>query len=169
MNNKGQKLIGIVIMFLIILAISMIYGAEIYDGMKVTSEITSNISQNNISNKSYILTNNLTIICVSGYSSTVRDVPQKLREQVFARDNVTYALDLPIGSTELDHRVNLAIGGSNDESNLMVQFEEYPGYHEKDKLENYLLKNVCNGNIDINYAQERIYNDWYGYYTEIYG
>lgn len=113
-----------------------------------------------------ILTNNLTIICVSGYSATVRDVPQSLRLEVFARDNVPYPQ--PTGTTELDHIIPLCLGGSNSEKNLFVQFETMPGYHEKDKLENYLCDHVCSRDIDINTAQTRIASDWYSYYLEIY-
>jgi hypothetical protein len=114
--------------------------------------------------KGDILTNNLSIICVVGYSSTVRDVPQNLREKIFARDNVSYPQ--LTGTTELDHIVPLCLGGSNSENNLFVQFEPY--YQQKDKLEKYLCKNVCNGKIDINYAQQKIRYDWYSYYQEVY-
>ena len=168
-NKKGSKAkYGAIVIILLLMigpyAVFMLQPSEDSSGQTVINNDI--VMDNNITIP--ILTNNLSVICVTGYSSTVRDVSQKLREEIFARDNVTYALELPTGSTELDHRINLAIGGNNEASNLMVQFEAYPGYHEKDKLENYLLKNVCNGNIDINYAQERIYNDWYGYYKEVY-
>jgi hypothetical protein len=113
--------------------------------------------------KGDILTNNLTIICVSGYSSTVRDVPQSLRKKIFARDNVSYPQ--PTGTTELDHLVPLCLGGSNSEENLWVQFA--PEYKEKDKLENYLCDNVCDRKINITYAQQRIADNWYSYYAEI--
>jgi hypothetical protein len=115
--------------------------------------------------KGDILTNNLSIICVVGYSSTVRDVPQNLREKIFARDNVSYPQ--PTGEVQLDHLISLSIGGSNSEENLWVQFA--PEYKEKDKLENYLHKNVCNGKINITYAQQRIANNWWEYYREVYG
>lgn len=180
MNKKGSGFITTIILIVIVAGIYFFYFApknDLQDNL-LLNQINDTLSQaiNNQTNKSItnqevnstlpILTNNLSIICISGYSATVRDVPQSLRLEVFARDNVSYPQ--PEGSTELDHRINLAIGGSNDIDNLWVQFDTYPGYHEKDKLEDYLLHNVCNGNIDINYAQERIYDDWYEYYQEIY-
>ena len=54
-------------------------------------------------------------ICVSGYSSSVRDVPQSVKEQVYAAYGITSRQP---GQYEVDHLVNLSIGGSNDISNL---------------------------------------------------
>lgn len=116
-----------------------------------------------------VLTKNLTIICVTGYSSTVRDVPLSLRKEIFARDGYDYEAMKNVDD-ELDHIIPLCLGGSNDEDNLFVQLAEpRPGYKEKDKLENYLCDHVCSGEIDITYAQFKIAEDWYSYYLEIYG
>lgn len=133
-----------------------------------TKNLTHMILPNHTLTPGDILTNNLSIICVTGYSSTVRDVPQSLRLSVFKRDGVSYPQ--PTGDTELDHIIPLCLGGSNDAKNLFVEFAEpRPGYKEKDKLENYLCDHVCSGEIDIDIAQERIASDWYRYYQEIYG
>lgn len=114
-----------------------------------------------------IMTTNLSIICVVNYTKTVRDVPQSLREEIFARDKVSYPQ--PTGTTEVDHIVPLCLGGSNSINNLFVEFAEpRPGFKEKDKLENYLCDHVCSGEINIDYAQRRIAEDWYSYYKEIY-
>lgn len=169
--KKGQG-------WIFILAIAITVGVLISLGYFNNSPIDKNepnqtTNKTNFTHSIYpkvsgdILTNNLTIICVSGYSSTVRDVPQSLREEVFARDNVLYPQQT--GTTELDHIIPLCLGGSNDINNLFVEFAEpRPGYKEKDKLENYLCDHVCNGEINIDYAQQRIAEDWYKYYLEIY-
>jgi len=69
-------------------------------------------------------------ICVSGYSSSVRDVPQSVKEQVYAAYGITSRQP---GQYEVDHLVNLSIGGSNDISNLWPEAASpKPGLHEKD-------------------------------------
>ena len=112
-----------------------------------------------------VLTTDKEIVCVTGYSSTVRDVPQSLREKVFAAYNVPYPQ--PKGSTEVDHAVPLCAGGSNDEKNLWVQFDTYPGYHEKDRVEIYLCKQVCDGKMSLQEAQEKIRTNWLEVYNTL--
>ena len=185
MINKKAKRGGItaIILILVLVGSYFFYLAPKNDFQDnpIVNQINDTISQaiNNQTNQTInianilpsvpgdILTNNLTIICVSGYSATVRDVPQSLREEVFARDNVFYPQ--PTGTTELDHIIPLCLGGSNEANNLFVEFAEpRPGYKEKDKLENYLCDHVCAGEINIDYAQQRIAENWYLYYQEIY-
>jgi hypothetical protein len=190
MINKKAKGGGIIAIVLILLAVGIYFfyfaPKNDFQDNPIANQINKTISQviNNQTNQSItnqtsyhsilpsvsgdVLTDNLSIICVTGYTTTVRDVPQSLREAVFARDNVPYPQ--PTGTTELDHIIPLEIGGSNAENNLFVEFAEpIPGFHEKDKLENYLHDHVCNGEINIDYAQQRIAQDWYSYYLEIYG
>jgi len=97
-------------------------------------------------------------ICVKGYSATVRNVPESLREKVFAE----YGIEHPVsfGSYELDHLIPLALGGSNDISNLWPKSSQYPGFYEKNITGNYLHEEVCKGNIALSVAQERIADNW---------
>lgn len=111
---------------------------------------------------SNILTNNLSIICVSGYSSTVRDVSESLKQEVYERDNITKS-----NETAIDHIISLCLGGSNVITNLRAMYVSEKV--KKDNLERYLCNNkVCDGLIDINYAQRRMWEDWRSYYEEIY-
>lgn len=108
----------------------------------------------------------LSKICVSGYTKTVRNVPQKLRKAVFAE----YGIDLPVprGAYEVDHFIPLAIGGSNDIANLFPELAKPPpGFHEKDVVENYLHQEVCAGHIPLSAAQQRISENWLDIYNNL--
>ena len=104
-------------------------------------------------------------ICVSGYSQSVRNVPEKEKNEVYASYNVT---SHPTGAYEVDHLVSLELGGSNDISNLWPEpVSPTPGFHEKDKVENYLHKLVCDGNISLGDAQIEIANNWLSIYNQL--
>ncbi len=104
-------------------------------------------------------------ICVPGYASSVRDVPQSVKEQVYAAYGV--ASRSP-GEYEVDHLVNLSIGGSNDISNLWPEAASpTPGFHEKDKVEVYLQDQVCSGKMDLRTAQIQIATNWLEVYNKI--
>lgn len=97
-------------------------------------------------------------ICVPGYTKTVRNVPGQLKNEVFAEYGI--ASHNP-GEYEVDHLISLELGGSNDIANLWPQpAEPRPGFHEKDKVENYLHQQVCNGAMKLDQAQKIISTDW---------
>ena len=54
-------------------------------------------------------------ICQSGYSTSVRDVPESEKQAVYAEYGITHH---STGEYEVDHLVSLELGGSNDISNL---------------------------------------------------
>lgn len=63
---------------------------------------------------------------------------------------------------EIDHLISLELGGANDVNNLWPQpYPEQPGAHEKDKLENWLHRQVCAGKISLKDAQHGIATNWY--------
>ena len=104
-------------------------------------------------------------ICVPGYSQSVRNVPDKEKNEVYASYNVT---SHPTGAYEVDHLISLELGGSNDISNIWPEpASPTPGFHEKDKVENYLHKQVCDGKISLQEAQVEIANNWLSVFSQL--
>ena len=104
-------------------------------------------------------------ICTPGYSKEVRDVSEEEKEEVFKEYNVKHHKP---GQYEVDHLVSLELGGSNGIANLWPESAEpHPGYHEKDRVENYLHRQVCDGNINLEEAQRLIANDWLSVYERM--
>ena len=88
------------------------------------------------------------------------------KKQVYAEYGVSYPQ--PEGSYEVDHFTSLALGGSNDITNLWPEpAAPKLGFHEKDKVENYLHDQVCNGSMTLTEAQKEISTDWYAVYLRI--
>jgi hypothetical protein len=103
-------------------------------------------------------------ICVPGYSQTVRKVGLKLRKAVFEEYGVAYPE--PRGSYEVDHLIPLALGGSNEISNLFLEpAAPAPGFKEKDVVEVYLHDEVCAGRVNLALAQGQIARDWLSVYN----
>lgn len=103
-------------------------------------------------------------ICLSGYTGSVRNVSQNTRTSVF----VMYFLDPRKERFEVDHLISLELGGSNDIKNLWPQsYNTRPwNAHVKDKLENRLHREICDGIISIEEAQEAVRNDWIKTYCD---
>jgi hypothetical protein len=106
-------------------------------------------------------------ICVAGYSSGVRNVPESEKKQVYAEYGIKTHTT---GEYEVDHLISLELGGSNDIANLWPEAAEpRPGFHEKDKVENYLHKQVCDGVMPLQDAQYQIAHDWMAVYQNMPG
>jgi hypothetical protein len=104
-------------------------------------------------------------VCTPGYSKGVRNVPDSVKEQVFAEYSITSRAP---GQYEVDHLISLELGGSNDIANLWPEpAEPRPGFHEKDKVENYLHSQVCSGALSLQQAQVEIATNWLGVYQEM--
>ncbi len=102
-------------------------------------------------------------ICTSGYTKSVRDVSAKTKEKVFEEYGI---FEHDSGEYEVDHLISLELGGSNDISNLWPESANpKPGFKEKDKVENFLHREVCNGNMNLIEAQQGIATNWMKYYT----
>ena len=98
-------------------------------------------------------------LCKSGYSATVRNVPESEKKQVYEEYNMQP--DKSPCPCECDHLISLEIGGSNDIRNLWPQ--PYSGKfsaRRKDVLETHLKRLVCDGKITLKEAQEEIKGDW---------
>jgi hypothetical protein len=105
-----------------------------------------------------VLNVTLADICASGYTKTVRNVSQSTKEEVYREYGVTHRDPYEY---EVDHLIPLELGGSNDISNLWPEIDEpQPGYHEKDRVENFLHDQVCHGNIPLAEAQRQIATNW---------
>jgi hypothetical protein len=70
--------------------------------------------------------------------------------QIFQSYGLTYPQ--PRGTYRLDHLIPLGLGGSNDVKNLWPEAD----FAEKDKESNWLHKEVCEGRMTLQEAQERM-------------
>lgn len=115
-----------------------------------------------------VLTTDITVICKKGYTKTVRDVPEALKNQIYKSYGIA---DRKPGEYEIDHLISLELGGSNSARNLWPQsYETMPlNAHVKDKLENRMHSMICKGKLDINQAQQEIAKDWIAAYEKYVG
>jgi hypothetical protein len=105
-------------------------------------------------------------LCRAGYTSEVRKVSDKTKDAVY----VEYGkMNVSLGEYyEVDHFIPLALGGSNDIANLWLEPEKpLPGYHEKDRVETYLHKEVCAGRMSLEEAQRTIAYKWVEVYIRL--
>jgi hypothetical protein len=104
-------------------------------------------------------------ICVSGYSGSVRNVPTSEKNQVYQEYGI---YSHTTGQYEVDHDISLELGGSNDIANLWPEpASPKPGFHEKDKVENYLHSQVCSGAMTLKEAQIEITTNWLAVYNRM--
>ena len=104
-------------------------------------------------------------ICKPGYAKSVRNVPDSEKNQDYAEYGITSHAP---GQYEVDHLVSLELGGSNDIANLWPELASpKPGFHEKDKVENYLHNQVCSGAISLQQAQAEIATNWLAVYNQM--
>jgi len=115
-----------------------------------------------------VLTSDTAVICVPGYTKTVRNVPQALKEQVYREYNITGRAP---GEYEIDHIISLELGGSNSIRNLFPEsFKSQPlNAHVKDTLENRLHDLACSGKITMQEAQQAIASNWTAAYVKYVG
>jgi hypothetical protein len=88
-----------------------------------------------------------------------REVPEAVHRQAFEEYGLSHAQ--PRGAFEVDHLIPLELGGDNAIANLWPQAAEpRPGFHEKDRVEDYLHEQVCAGRMGLAEAQRLIATDW---------
>jgi len=101
-------------------------------------------------------------VCVPGRARRVRDVPQSLKNSIYAEYGVRSHRR---GQFEVDHLVPLELGGSNSPKNLWPEAAApKPGFHEKDRLENALHGRVCSGEMSLTRAQHLFERNWVAAY-----
>jgi hypothetical protein len=72
------------------------------------------------------------------------------------------------GEYEIDHYLPLELGGSNDIANLWPEAADpTPGFHEKDRVENFLHDQVCGGDMSLVDAQRAIATNWLDVYQHL--
>lgn len=87
-----------------------------------------------------------------------RHVTSTAKREVYASYGVTHHA---AGEYEVDHLIPLALGGSNDVANLWPEAASpVPGYHQKDRVEDWLRAEVCAGRMALAEAQRQIATDW---------
>ena len=104
-------------------------------------------------------------ICTPGYSKNVRNVPVAIKDEVYREYGI---LTHTSGTYEVDHLISLELGGSNDIANLWPEpADPTPGFRQKDKVENYLHDQVCQGKMDLKTAQVKIASNWLAIYSQL--
>jgi|CZKU01.1.fsa_nt_gi hypothetical protein len=105
-----------------------------------------------------VMTTDLAVIC--GQSTQPRrNVPASVHREAFT--DYGYAYPQARGAFEVDHLIPLELGGDNIIANLWPEpAEPHPGFHEKDRVENYLHRQVCSGAMSLADAQRQIATDW---------
>jgi hypothetical protein len=107
-------------------------------------------------------------VCRPGYSSAVRNVSTATKDAVYR----SYGLGGHFNGRdgEVDHLVSLELGGSNSVANLFPEAATpRPGSHEKDRLENALHGEVCDGRTSLARAQRLIAGNWVAAYHARFG
>jgi len=104
------------------------------------------------------MTTDMNIVCKHSTKER-RNVSSEVHRQAFTEYGFSYPQ--PRGAFEVDHLIPLELGGDNVIANLWPEAATpAPGFHEKDKVENYLHRQVCSGAMSLPEAQRQIATDW---------
>jgi|SRR5690349_4149264 len=116
-----------------------------------------------------VRTTNAAEICASTFrTKPYRNTTQHTKDQVYLEYLVKRNAGVCKGNCEVDHLIPLELGGLDDIKNLWPQpSQPKPGFHEKDKLENYLRAQVCADKMSLTDAQKAISTDWYTAYLKM--
>jgi hypothetical protein len=116
-------------------------------------------------------------ICGKKWGHDRRFVTEAMKREVFKSYGLTgndddswCHLDEHGRRFEIDHLVSRELGGKDAVKNLWPQC--YSGKFNatnKDRLENRLHKEVCNGNLSLKRAQSLIRSDWVATYRRYFG
>lgn len=113
-----------------------------------------------------VLTEDVAKICAPGYARSVRHTAYALKRAIYAEYHVTPQA----GHYEIDHLIPLELGGADVAANLWPESYDAPGdAHAKDRLENFLHREVCSGRVPLRVAQRAIAQDWRAAYRKYIG
>ncbi len=98
-------------------------------------------------------------LCGTSADEPAPSVSRSAAMEIFRRHGITNPAP---GAYELDYLIPPELGGARDERNLWPQpYEEAPwNAYAKDALEDRLRRLVCDGQLDLQVAQEEIAKDW---------
>jgi len=99
-------------------------------------------------------------VCTPGYASRARNVSSATKRRIYLAYGIRRHAPFEY---EVDHLISLELGGSNSPKNLWPQKEHAYGVYSaatKDRVENLLHRELCNGSITLAQAQVRI-KYWY--------
>jgi hypothetical protein len=112
-----------------------------------------------------VMTVDLDVICHQSTQGR-RRVSAAVHRRAFS--NYGLPFPQPRGFFEVDHLIPLELGGDNTIENLWPEAAEpRPGFHEKDRVENYLHHRVCSGAMSLAEAQRLIATDWLSVWMQI--
>lgn len=95
-------------------------------------------------------------------TGALRNTTQHMKDSVYTLYGIKHH---KAGQYEVDHLISLELGGADSIANLWPEpASPHPGFHEKDKLENWLHKQACSGKIGLRQAQTAIATNWWGEY-----
>jgi hypothetical protein len=115
-----------------------------------------------------VMTTDANLICRSGYSKSVRHVPESVKRLAYEIYGITSRQP---GEYEVDHLISLELGGSNSIKNLWPEsFVTQPlNAHVKDELENKLHDLICSHQLPVAQAQHEIASNWIQAYEKYVG
>jgi len=134
--------------------------AEIYpDVSRTPGAANPGITQDNI----------FQTICSDAWSTREIRPPSSYTSALKRRQMRELGLDGATAEYEEDHLISLELGGHpTDPANLWPQrYKPRPGAREKDTVENYLHRQVCEQKMTLRDAQRAIARDWYQVYLQI--
>jgi hypothetical protein len=112
-----------------------------------------------------VMTADLEVICHQSTRER-RHVSASVHRAAFTDYGLSYP-QAP-GAFEVDHLIPLELGGDNTIDNLWPEAAwPGPGFREKDRVENYLHRRVCDGSMSLRDAQRLIATDWLSAWKEI--
>ncbi|HEX7511147.1 MAG TPA: hypothetical protein VF335_07605, partial [Chitinivibrionales bacterium] len=102
-------------------------------------------------------------VCVEGYTKTLRNVPESVKKEVFAKYHISLS---QAGQYVIDRLISVELGGSNDPKNLWpIRNKTKPwNSHQKEMLSKRLLQLVCSKEISLKQAQNAIAKNWIAAY-----
>jgi len=106
-------------------------------------------------------------MCSREFRKKFPEIPHELKQKVFE----AYGIDISKSNLyQMDHLITPEVGGANDIKNLWPQsLVSRPwNAHMKDRLENHLHREICQGRMSPNHAQTLLTLDWIDSYCIIF-